>query len=275
MLNAAKLFVTSVGALFVLVLMAARVGALDANTTDPRAIMREALDPKGGTRSLMRMKMTIRQGSATRERVMSVRVLRAPEERKTLIMIEAPADVRNTGILSVDFKLRTKHDEQWLYLPALHRSSRVPSSGKSDAFVGSDFSIADLSGKDPEDYDFKLIEQSVKVGDDECWLIESVPRTEAVRTETGYVKVQTWISKSKLIPVQLKAWTLKEGRQKYFKAVDIRQVDGTWTPHRLQMRTLEQGTVASETVIDVLNVNNNSTEVSDSDFTKQRLERGA
>jgi outer membrane lipoprotein-sorting protein len=262
------------GGLVVLLLAVGQAGALDAAATDPQAIMREALDIKGGERALSRMKMTIRQGSNTRERTMTVRVKRAPEQRKTLIVIEAPADVRNTGFLTIDFKARGRGDEQWLYLPALHRVSRVPSSGKSDPFVGSDFTIADLSGRDAEDYDFKLLEKSVKVGDEECWLIEGVPRSEAVKTETGYVKTQSWISKTKLIPIQLKAWTSSDNKTKYFKASEIRQVDGVWTPHRMQMRTLQNGTLSSETTIEVLDVDNNAADVSDADFTQQRLERG-
>jgi hypothetical protein len=40
------------------------------------------------------------------------------------------------------------------------------------------------------------------------------------------------------------------------------------------MRTLQQGAEPSETVIDVLSVRNKTPEVSDADFTEQRLERG-
>ena len=254
--------------------VANRVAALDPASTDARAIMLVALNPKSGEKSLARMKMTIRQGAATRERVMTVRAKRGQDGRKSLVLIEQPADVRNTGFLTVDYNARDRADEQWLYLPALHRVSRVPRSGKSDAFVGSDFSISDLSGQDPEDYDFKLIEQSVKVGDDDCWLIEGTPRSDAVKSETGYIKVQSWVSKTKLIPIQLKVWTVSDGKTKYFKASDIRQSNGIWTPYRLQMRTLQKGSVASETIVDVLSVDNDGAGVTDGDFTQQRLERG-
>ncbi|MFT3927014.1 MAG: outer membrane lipoprotein-sorting protein [Myxococcales bacterium] len=248
--------------------------AIDRNTTDPRAIMQAAAEQQGGERGLSRMKMTIRQGSSTRERAMTVRTWRQAEVRKVLILIEAPEDVRNTGFLTLDYAAKERADEQWLYLPALHRVSRVPSSGKSDAFVGSDFSISDLSGVEPADYDFQLLEVNAKVGDEECWLIESIPRNDEVRAKTGYSKGQIWVSKSKLIPIQFKAWTLSPGKTKYFKAGEIKLVDGVWTPHRLQMRTLQEGGAASETLIEVLSVKNRADEVSDADFTQRRLERG-
>ena len=45
-------------------------------------------------------------------------------------------------------------------------------------------------------------------------------------------------------------------------------------PHRLQMRTMQQGGESSETVIDVLSVKNRAPEVTDADFSEQRLARG-
>lgn len=250
------------------------VYAVDPSSTDARAILQAVADQVGGESGISRVKMTIRQGNATRERLMTVRTRRSTGMRKVLILIEAPADVRNTGFLTLDPTDASKSEEQWLYLPALHRVARVPNSGKSDAFVGSDFSISDLSGQEPNDYELKLLEQSTKVGDEDCWLIESLPRNEEVKQKTGYTKAHLWISKSKHVLMQLKAWTLEAGKTKYFKASDVRLVDGYWTPYRLQMRTLQEGAAPSETVIDVLSVKNKAPEVQDSEFTQQRLERG-
>jgi hypothetical protein len=248
--------------------------ALDRTSTDARAILRAASDAQNPDRSSTRMKMSIRDRSGTRERWMTVRSLKFEGGRKNLILIEQPADVRNTGFLSVDYRARGKADEQWLYLPKLHRVSRVPASGKADAFVGSDFSISDLAGPDPEAFEVKLLEASVKVGDEECWSIEATPRDDAARDAIGYSKVQLWVSKDKLALVQLKA-TISDGkRTKYFKATDLRKEGGIWTAHRLQMRTLEGTSVVSETVIDVLSVDNVAADVGDAEFTQQRLERG-
>jgi hypothetical protein len=248
--------------------------ALPAGTKDPRAIMRAAFDNSGGTRTRGRMKMTIREGSSTRERALQTRSLRFEGGRKTLLLIEAPADVRGTGFLSIDYDSGKRADEQWLYLPKLRRTSRVPASGKSDSFVGSDFSYADLSQQDPDDYELKLVAESADVGGEDCWQVEAVPKNPRVAEETGYAKTHTWVSKSKLIPLQIKAWLTDGTRTKYFKASELKQVDGVWTAHRLQMRTLTGQTLASETVIAVSDVSNAATDISDAEFTQQRLERG-
>jgi hypothetical protein len=217
--------------------------------------------------------MAIKEGSATRERTMTSRSLRFADGRKSLLLIEAPADVRGTGFLSIDYHTG-RADEQWLYLPKVRRVARVPNSGKSDPFVGSDFSYSDLSQQNPSDYDFTMLQQSVKVGDDDCWLIASTPKTELTREETGYSRMEVWISKSKLIMVQLKATLTKGDKTKYLKSTDIRQIDGIWSPHRMQMRTLQGGKLISETVLDVVSLHNDVPEVSDGDFTQERLARG-
>lgn len=247
--------------------------ALDKSTTDPNAILRAAFDAQP-SRSFSRLKMSIRDGSGSRERVMAVRNLRFEGGRKSLVSIESPADVRNTGFLSIDYTQRGRADEQWLYLPKLHRVSRVPNSGKADAFVGSDYSISDLAGPNPDLFAVKLVEQSAKVGDEDCWLVEATPRDAAAQDETGYSRSQIWISKEKLALVQIKATNAGGDRTKYFKASDFKKDGVTWTPHRTQMRTLEGTKFVSETVIDLLEVDNASKDVVDADFTQQRLERG-
>jgi len=252
--------------------IARAVPSVDASTTDARAIMAAVHDHATGPRTLARMKMTITEGGDTRERSMVTRGLRVPDGRKSLLLIEDPADVRNTGFLSFDYENRP--DEQWLYLPKVRRVARVPNSGKSDPFVGSDFTYSDLSQQNPSDYEFTLLEQSVKVGDEDCWHIQGVPRSESVRDETGYSKTELWISKSKLSMVQLKATLAKDDKVKYLKASEFRQIDGVWTAHKLQMRTIKGGKLASETVLTVLSQKNDTPEVSDRDFTQERLSRG-
>jgi Outer membrane lipoprotein-sorting protein len=255
-------------------LCAGTAAALPPDTTDPRAILRAAFESNRGARSRSKLKMTIRDAGGTRERALENRSLRFAGGRKSLILIAAPADVRGTGFLSIDYDAGARSDEQWLYLPRLRRTARVPASGKSDAFVGSDFSYADLSQQDPDDFELKLIAASAPVAGEDCWQIELVPRTPRVAEETGYGKSHMWLSKSKLVPLQIKAWLREGGKTKYFKAGDVRQVDGVWTPHRLQMRTLKGEQLESETVIEVSEVANAAADVTDAEFTQQRLERG-
>jgi outer membrane lipoprotein-sorting protein len=265
---------TLIGSVLALSLIASSASALPPDTKDARAIMRAASANNGGDRTKSRMKMTIRDPSGARERTMLTRSMRVEGGRKTLILIEGPAEVRNTGFLGIDYEAGARTDEQWLYLPKLRRVARVPASGKSDAFIGSDFSYADLARQDPEDFEVRMLEASTKVGDEECWLIELTPRTPRIAEETGYAKTEVWVSKSKVVPIQFKATLTTGGKTKYWKAGDFKQVDGLWTPHRMQMRTVKGEALESETIIEVLELTNSAPDVAEDLFTQQRLERG-
>lgn len=250
--------------------------AIDPSSSDPKAILNAVSQSQLPSSSLARMKMSIKDSTGTRERVFSMRSKRYPDGLKMLFLAEAPADVRNTAILTVNYKDPERADDQWMFLPKLSRVTRVAQSSKADPIMGSDVSMSDLSlsNQEPNDFDVKLIDGAGKLGAEDCWIIESVPRRAAIKRESGYEKIQVWISKQKLVALQFKGWLVDGKRTKYFKASELRSIDGIWSPQRMTMRTLEGSTLLSETVIDYLNLSYNSTEVTDSDFTQQRLEQG-
>lgn len=257
--------------------LVASAHAVDPSTTDPRAILNAVSESQTPSSSVARVKMSIKDKTGTRERVVSIRTKRFPDSLKTLMITEAPADVRNTGFLTVSYKDADRADEQWVYLPKLKRVTRIANSGKADPVMGSDISMSDLSlsNQNSDDWSQKIVDAAAKVGDEDCWVIEGVPRKEATKSEYGYTKLQMFISKKKLALLQWKAWLVDGKRTKYFKVNDLRSVDGIWTAQRMTVRTLEGSTLLSETLLEYLSVSNNSSQVSDSDFTQQRLEQGA
>lgn len=249
--------------------------ALDPNTTDARAIAKAVEERPTGDRGTAHVTLTL-EDSSGRERVRKLRQQSKDFDggTKTIMFFESPADVRNTGLLSIDYDDGKKEDDQWLYLPSLHKSTRISTSDKSGSFMGTDITYSDMTKKDPDEYDYELIEQSVKVGDEDCWVIEARPRTEKEKKETGYVKTQTWISKSKLMPVQVKAWVSEGKKLKYIKFSNIEKVDGIWIAKRMAVRTVRGKTVESQTLFEMTNVRFNQDSVTDDQFTERRLEKG-
>ena len=57
------------------------------------------------------------------------------------------------------------------------------------------------------------------------------------------------------------------------EASDFIKVGEQWTPKKLVIRTVEDGKVRSESVLETVELKSDSS-VSDTDFTKQRLESG-
>ena len=255
--------------------VAARAVALEPSATDARAIAQAVEDRDVGDRGIAQATLKlIDQSGKERTRKFRQMTMKFAGGRKTIMFFESPADVRNTGFLSIDYDAGNKADDQWLFLPSLHRSTRIAAADKAGSFMGSDISYADLTKRDSSEYDYTLLEQSVKVDGEDCWLIEARPRSEAQKNETGYLKTQLWISKSKLVRMQVKAWVVEGKKLKYMKFGNLQQIDGIWVAHTVTVRTVRGEHVESTTVLDLNDVKFNQPNVDANQFAERRLEQG-
>ncbi len=249
--------------------------ALDRNTIDARQIAAAVEKREVGDKQVSRIIMKVKDNSGrTRERVLQSRSMKFKGGTKTLMLFESPADVRNTGFLSIDYSSGKKSDDQWLYLPSLRKSTRIASSDRSGSFMGTDITYADMTKKDVKKYEYKMVKQSEMIDGEECWVIESKPKDKKEILETGYVKTLSWISKNKLMPLQVKIW-VKEGRKiKYIKFGDLKQVGGIWVAHKTSVRTMQGKNVQSTTTMRVTSIEFGNTSVKKADFTERRLAKG-
>ncbi len=112
---------------------------------------------------------------------------------KMVMRFLEPADVKGTGILTFDNE--TGDDDMWIFMPALRKTRRIVSSEKTKSFMGSEFSNADLTIPDIDDYTYKIL-GSETVRDAECWKIEAVAAKSEVIKSYGYSRKIFWIAKS-------------------------------------------------------------------------------
>lgn len=262
--------------LFGSLLLAPLARALDPATTDARLIAATAEDQDRGDRATATITLTLADPNG-HERVRRLRQMATKFEggRKTLMFFESPADVRNTGFLSVDYDAGDHDDDQWLFLPSLRKATRIANVDRSRSFMGTDITYADMTKKDAKLYDYRLVEASAMVDGEECWVIEARPRTEDEMKETGYVKTQAWISKQKLSPLQAKMWVNEGKKLKYVKMTDWKQIDGLWVGHKMVVRTLSgTGQLESTTRFEMSEVKFNQANVSPEQFSQRRLEQG-
>lgn len=252
-------------------------GATDVSPdeTDARKIMAAVEGRARGDRAKGRLQMTITDGAGRqRVRVVQMRSMQFDAGTRQLMIFESPADVRNTGLLSVDYDDGNKDDDQWLYMPSLAKATRISSGDKTGSFLGTDFTYSDMTKPDPAHYDYEMVTQSEKVGDEDCWVIQSTPKTQKAKDETGYLKSQVWVSKAKMMPLQAKNWVVKGRKLKYIKFDDVRQVDGIWVAHKLSARTLRGKQVESTTVLQFQELSFNNADVSDALFSERQFEKG-
>jgi len=264
------------GFLFVaLVFSVTTVRALDPDTKDPRAIAKASAGLEDGDKRTARSVWTITDSAGKkRKRTLQSWSIDFAGGTKTLMIYETPADFRNTGFLSIDYIDVDKEDDQWLYLPDLHRSLRIASANRSDSFLGTDLTYYDLSRRNVDANDYKLVAFSTKIDNVDCWAIEATPKTKKEKKESGYAKAQLWISKKTLLPLQIKSTSATGGKVKYITFSEIKKVDGIWTPYKIVVRTLKGDQIESMTTIQFTSIKLNQDAVKEEDFTRHRLEKG-
>ena len=87
-----------------------------------------------------------------------------PDQRKSVIFYESPANVQGTAFLTYDYHIQEQEDDQWLYLPALRKTRRISAANRGDYFLGTDLTYEDvkLAAKiGANDYNFKITEIQV------------------------------------------------------------------------------------------------------------------
>jgi outer membrane lipoprotein-sorting protein len=194
------------------------------------------------------------------------------KDSKRLIFFITPADVKNTAFLTYDYYESSKDDDQWLYLPALKKIKRIPSSDKSGSFMGSDFSYSDMTQKIIDDYKFKLIKEST-LKNNKIWIIEAIPKKQKTIDETGYKKSILFVRKDNYMLVRAIYYPAIGNKKKYFDTNNIEKIDGIWIAKSTSMTTKDGKTTLHKTVLNFSNFKVNS-KINDNLFSTRRLQKG-
>jgi uncharacterized protein len=153
----------------------------------------------------------------------------------------APPDVRGTATLLIEHS--DQDDEIWVYLPALKKVRRLVSANKKDSYVGTDFSYGDVIGHKVEDWEHHLLGAAMVEGQP-CYVVESLPRTAAVRATSGYAKRLTYVHQDTSVTIRAEFWDQAGQPLKTFTAADVQLVDpvrGKWQPMRREMVNVQTG----------------------------------
>jgi len=243
-----------------------------ADDANARAIM-EKVDARDDGQTLeqdMLMVLIDKNGNQRTRDLKSYSKDFGADEHKTLFF-KSPSDVKNTAFLTYDYDDASKDDDQWLYLPALKKVKRIPSADKSSSFMGSDFSYFDMTDRDLEDYDFKLLKET-KVRGHDAWMIEATPRNQEVIDESGYNKTIAIIRKDNYMVVRAINF-MTNGKKKYLDLKRIHEQNGVWLVDEMTMTTKKGGDTIHKTILTFDNIKLNS-DIKDDVFTTRRLEKG-
>lgn len=170
----------------------------------------------------------------------------AQKDNWGLLRFVAPADIADTALLSIS--LTNGEEDQWVYLPALKRSRRIPTNRKGGRFVGSDFYYEDLQDRRPHKYEHRILGQHDLDGTPTT-VLESVPKE---RSESVYRKIVSWIHEGILLPVRTEYYEDSPDKpSKRFQMYRVQQIQGYWTMTdsvMIDLRTGHQTRLVTEQV---------------------------
>lgn len=167
------------------------------------------------------------------------------DTRRLFVRFLSPADVQGTSFLGIDDGgTRT----QWLYLPAIGKTRRISGKQRNAAFVGTDYTYADMDNRDIED-STKVRLDDEKVGKQDCYVVEADPTS----SESAYGKVKLWISKASWLPLRIRFYDSKDNEIKRLTVQEVKKVEGRWVIAESKMVDLKRQhtTVMKVTEIDI------------------------
>ncbi|MBF0237992.1 MAG: outer membrane lipoprotein-sorting protein [SAR324 cluster bacterium] len=194
------------------------------------------------------------------------------QDHMALMMFVDPPGVKDVGFLTYDYEDQGKEDDQWLYMPAVHKTNRIAGGDKSSSFMGSDFNYSDMSSVDVDDYDYELMENT-EVNGVPVWQIRSTPKTQDVIDKTGYTKSILFVRKDNFVVIRSALWVHKRSQIKYMEVKNLELIDKIWVATEIHMTTKKGQDLLHKTILSQSNVKFDQN-LSDDLFTLRRLEKG-
>ena len=161
---------------------------------DPSALMARVNENNSAPSETAEIRMILgdKEGQ-TRERAASLWSRRRQPGavgQMKLVRFSFPPELARSAVLTLENE--SKDDEQWIYIPAVYSSRKVPPKGKSERYLGTDFAYEDILTIRLADYSFKEIGGDT-AGGRRVRVIEQVPASESVAAATGYSRVRHWV----------------------------------------------------------------------------------
>lgn len=212
-------------ALAFVVAAAANVSLADASDLTAKQIVDKVVesDPWGGGGAEVNAKAVVTETSGkTRSLAFEGKSRRtAAPLGKSVLSFSAPADIAGYRFLQIQNS--ASDDERYLYTPDLKHSRRIAGSNRSDSFMGTDFSYADMDGRDLRGAN-SVIKGEEKIGKFDCYHLESTP----TNADAIYGKYELWVRKDNFVPLKEIMFDKSGKAAKTFMSREIQKHGGKW-----------------------------------------------
>lgn len=223
-----------------------------------------------GTESLNKMTI-INQHGQKRVRQMAVitKLYDNGNTEKKLIRFSAPADVKGVGFLTYDYN--KKDDDKWIYMPALRKTRRIISSENAKSFMGSEFSYADMTLPNIEEYMYKLLGEEM-INGIVCFKIEIIPVNDDVMDANGFSEKIVSIGKKDFVLRKAIYFDMFGEKEKVMEVESIVEVDKTNHKYRFKKIVMTNLQNSRKSISEIEQIKFNPS-IPDDYFTTRYLER--
>ncbi len=172
--------------------------------------------------SIYTMRLLDKEGKEEGKRKMRVWFKsQTDDDAKLMIKFMEPANIRGTGLLTILEK--SKDPDQWLYLPAYKKIRRVKSGNESESFLGTDFTMADISVQRESNFEYK-IQGTEKCGQNDCYVLIGVPKPDVDKDTLSYSRKKLLIRKDNHLNI----------RTEFYSTEDLQKIEKVMTLHGIQ-----------------------------------------
>jgi len=185
-------------------------------------------------------------------------------ETKTLFVTDYPPDQRGVGFLIWDYSAAGRPDDLRLYLPSLRQVRRMGTRDQDDAFMGSDFTFADL-GQRELDEDVHALLRTERCGATTCYVVQSTPKDK----ESLYGKKITWVPKDTFTPIKVEYYDRKAELLKV-QVIEWQHPENVWAWKKAEVKNVQ---TSHKTIFEISDLKNN-VGLSGDEFTERALREG-
>lgn len=245
-----------------LVLLALLTSGDDARALAERALERNLVAERGAR---ARLSLEVQRGGRVlRARELRTVVREKDGERRAFLELLAPESVAGTRFLSISAS--GEPTEQLVYLPAFRRVKRVVGQERKASFIGTDFSYADLEGREVDDAVWR-VEKKAELGGQPCVVLVGEPRPEA---DLEYGLLRVWIHEEHELPMQVDFHDRAgEAVVKRFRVRRLEKRAGRWLAVESEMASPPR---QSRTLLRLLQLELDP-DIPDADVARRALER--
>ncbi|HWA75882.1 MAG TPA: outer membrane lipoprotein-sorting protein [Polyangiaceae bacterium] len=211
---------------------------------DARGIMEKVTVTRklDGSEAVIKMNILNEKGQSRERKIsMATKLFDGGKTEKRIYRFLSPADVEGTGVLVFDYEAQA--DDVWVFLPALRKTRRIVSSQRSQSFMGSEFSYGDLNIPALDDFTYQLVKEE-SFGDEDCYVVDVLPKTPQVAEGEGYSKKTYWVSKAKFAVRRGLYYDLQKKLLKELLSNDLKLLDAKnkrYRPMHMEMVNKQNG----------------------------------